>query len=432
VSAPPATAAAPMCQGQPATVVGEPGAKVVKGTPGDDVIFARQAFEVRALGGDDLICATIRPKNPHQTTGKIRAGAGDDSVVVQTSADDYVWTELGPGADTFVGGDETNIVWAGTAQDGDDEGAADADDADKDVISTAGGYDLVFLGEPGAPLADVLDTGADFDEVQLQAVDMTDEAELDLGAGHDLLFFSWPSNVRGDWSFDNANGVAADDSGRQLSWARVESFQLPGHAVDRLDFTGGRKAESLTAGNFGTLDLGGGNDQLTLVPTDKPRNTETASKIIAGRGRDRLVVDDQKSYRVDLDRGRVRFQSKHQTSSRLAGFEDVRAFAWGDGRAVVIGSDGPNKIGLIGCRVLVRAGGGNDLVTAVHSDDRCGERTLRGGDGRDDLRGGAGPDRLYGGGGRDRLDGLHGQDHGYGGAGADLCRVEIELSCTPF
>ena len=52
-----AEAAAPMCQGEKATLVGEPG-KNVYGTAGRDVVVSRGAYLVVTLDGNDLICMT--------------------------------------------------------------------------------------------------------------------------------------------------------------------------------------------------------------------------------------------------------------------------------------------------------------------------------------------------------------------------------------
>lgn len=56
----------PICDGQPATIVGTAGDDVLEGTPGNDVIFAAQGDDIIfGYGGDDIVCA----------------GKGDDIVV---------------------------------------------------------------------------------------------------------------------------------------------------------------------------------------------------------------------------------------------------------------------------------------------------------------------------------------------------------------
>lgn len=68
-------------------------------------------------------------------------------------------------------------------------------------------------------------------------------------------------------------------------------------------------------------------------------------------------------------------------------------------------------------RLVVHAGAGNDVVTAIGPVSVPLE--VHGGDGRDFLSGGSGPDQLFGGEGNDRLDGGKGNDILAGGDGDD-------------
>ena len=120
-----ATAAGETCQGQAATIVGTPGGQIT-GTEGADVIVTNGATRVDALGGDDLVCATIED------------GVGYNPV----------FAILGAGADTFTasnGGSHT--IFAGTA---------DGTDTEADVIRSSG-YGLVISGMAGQPNADIID-----------------------------------------------------------------------------------------------------------------------------------------------------------------------------------------------------------------------------------------------------------------------------------
>jgi hypothetical protein len=79
---PPAHAGGESCEGLPATVVGTPGATVT-GTDGPDVIVSAGAVEVRALGGDDVICTTasVAPApGAFDPAVRVLAGSGDDVV----------------------------------------------------------------------------------------------------------------------------------------------------------------------------------------------------------------------------------------------------------------------------------------------------------------------------------------------------------------
>ena len=114
-----ASAAEEMCQGVPATIVGNPGGQLV-GTPGDDVIVSYGDYTVDAGAGDDLIC--LRPVVGGNVV-EVDAGAGDDSVVSEGEQNN-AFTDLGPGRDSFVGGGGEDRIEASL----DDTIVADAGD----------------------------------------------------------------------------------------------------------------------------------------------------------------------------------------------------------------------------------------------------------------------------------------------------------------
>lgn len=73
----------PRCRGQRATIVGTPGADVIRGTRGDDVIVARNGNDIiRGRGGNDIICA----------------GKGRDTIFGGPGRD---FCDGGPGRDTM-------------------------------------------------------------------------------------------------------------------------------------------------------------------------------------------------------------------------------------------------------------------------------------------------------------------------------------------
>ena len=95
-----------------------------------------------------------------------------------------------------------------------------------------------------------------------------------------------------------------------------------------------------------------------------------------------------------------------------------------EGRDVIVGADGPDRI---------RGRGGNDLICASEGDFvwggsgndhlfAAGAATLRGGSGNDRLVGGLGRQRMYGGTGNDDLDGREDDDVMLGGPGNDVLR----------
>jgi Ca2+-binding RTX toxin-like protein len=76
-------------------------------------------------------------------------------------------------------------------------------------------------------------------------------------------------------------------------------------------------------------------------------------------------------------------------------------------------------------QIIIRAGGGNDVVTITPGiigtsvDGGAGDDIITGGSGDDSLIGGSGKDRLIGRGGNDYLDGGAGDDTLIGGPGRD-------------
>lgn len=89
----PTYAAASVCQGRAATI--EAAGGTITGTEGDDVIVATgPEADVRALGGNDLVCVV---------GGTVRTGLGDDSVDA-TGAAVLTYAYLSSGHDTFAGG----------------------------------------------------------------------------------------------------------------------------------------------------------------------------------------------------------------------------------------------------------------------------------------------------------------------------------------
>lgn len=93
-------AAAPACEGRPATIVGTDRSDQIDGTSGPDVIVAKGGNDVvRSLAGDDVVCGG--PGNDRVVTGRgadhTLGGQGDD------------WVNSAAGADRILGGpgDET-------------------------------------------------------------------------------------------------------------------------------------------------------------------------------------------------------------------------------------------------------------------------------------------------------------------------------------
>jgi Ca2+-binding RTX toxin-like protein len=162
----PAYAAAATCHGVPATIEASTGE--VTGTPGNDVIVVTGSLtgsvtRVDGGAGDDLICVV-------GITGQLslQSGTGNDTIDAST-AGSLIFAFLGPGADTYVGGPQSDQVDA-------------FGNPDHVVVSTAGGKDYVAA----TGLSATVDTGPGADSV-FYGVAGRKPSSLDLGAGHDSL-----------------------------------------------------------------------------------------------------------------------------------------------------------------------------------------------------------------------------------------------------
>jgi glucose/arabinose dehydrogenase len=89
----PATTA--LCKGKEATIQGEPGPEILRGTPGRDVIAAgRGGDTIRGVGGDDVVCGG-------RGGDTLKGGRGDDRLRGGVAGDRLLG---GPGSDVCDGG----------------------------------------------------------------------------------------------------------------------------------------------------------------------------------------------------------------------------------------------------------------------------------------------------------------------------------------
>lgn len=94
----PAAAQGPMCFGQPATIVAQPGVTTV-GTSGPDVIYGTSGPDViRGRGGADLICS-------RGGADDVKGGSGNDMI------------DLGKGGDTAEGGKGRDTIYGRSGAD---------------------------------------------------------------------------------------------------------------------------------------------------------------------------------------------------------------------------------------------------------------------------------------------------------------------------
>jgi hypothetical protein len=403
--------AVPTCQGQPATIVGVDG-DILVGTEGDDVMISGPASSVRALGGDDVVCAADT-----EPFLDIDAGPGDD-VVDTTASLEGVSTLLGTGADRFVGGPETDEV-----SDGDVPG-----DAARDVIDTGAGRDSVASGVDGLPNDDAIDLGVGDGGVSFHGAPGGAAHLRGRGSGFLGFYFGGPV---GTLRVDNRQGLAALDGDAFVSWEGFSTFSTEFSDVERLVLRGGDGPESLRVPVFDhptEIDArtGGGTDTFEISGLD-------VGSIDGGPGRDMLSVfgnDATTTGRldsditVDLGSGQMRVDPREgePRSVSLDAIDDLSVFNFRD--STLRGDRGPNLLDVrAGCRTTLVGRGGADLLqrwSTLCDEGRVPVSTMRGDQGPDRLLGHAADDLMIGGPGRDVANGR---------GGTDTCRTEVRRSC---
>lgn len=230
----------------------------------------------------------------------------------------------------------------------------------------------------------------------------------------------------------------------------------------------------------GPVDLGEGNDRLSLRPGDDRvigLDGGAPGEVIKGGGGRDLIEVVAGGADVDLRGGTLRSIGSYEGEAPITEFQDIRLDV-GEGRA--IGDEQENVIEVSSCGSVAKVGLGDDVYRHYRSPNRpgCfdsvlktfngnqgddvamgsdtgfmrlrggpGDDALRGGEHRDSLSGGSGDDtligmgdndKLYGGRGDDVLRGSRGTDKLYGGtgrdravggAGRDVCRAEVRRRC---
>lgn len=236
----PVGAAAPTCQGRPATIVGHPGSGDLVGTPSDDVIVTRGAGAVRAKAGDDRICVT---GDRSDRSIFVDAGPGDDRVVTSTARSQAVSVSLGEGDDMFRGGPEADGV-QGEASVVTGPGIPEQVEG-LDRISTGGGVDAVRVGLAGSTSHDEVVLGPGADSLQVDGL-LAPDVRPRGGRESDLLWMM-PEVEGNAWSFDNVSETAWMDGSVQSRWQSFEQFVLTWLRPSSLEFRGGPAAEEVSA-----------------------------------------------------------------------------------------------------------------------------------------------------------------------------------------
>jgi Ca2+-binding RTX toxin-like protein len=402
-----ATSAVATCQGEEATIVGEPG-EILRGTDGDDVIVNNGATFVLAGDGADLVCMTNEPRAKSTVSGQ----AGDDAIVVVGGKRTLVYP--GDGSDMVTGSAGQEKVYLG------DEAAPAP--SGRDVIRTRGGRDIVRVLHTGE-VHDLIDVGGGDDQISSRSGNpLADDGGLVGGAGRDHLDVLLPEDFAGEeLVVDNERQLAAVDGTVTHRWSGFESFRVWRHPFARTVFVGTSASEQLTAA-FGDealrAEMGAGDDKVSL---DGPPRTSTT--IAGGRGKDQLTIKYYGNATADLDVARGSVVEKLGNSGDVA-FAAVERFDLDVRRARMVGDNGPDYFKVSADRAVLRGGGGKDHLACWSVPLLALECTGL------TLMGNAGSDTLYGGPYRDDLVGGPGRDRGDGRQGSDRCvSIERRTSC---
>jgi hypothetical protein len=422
-AAPTAQADADTCQGRTPTVVGPTSGQNTTGTEGDDVIVAplSNVSTVLGLGGDDTICLIPGPDVPDEYFIVVRAGEGNDSVSNESGRGGFD-VELGGGADSYVGNDQGERVYAS---------AASVQDTEVDVLDLRGGDDLVHTGPtvPGIGNHDVVSTGAGADGVVYGG---PAGGTIDNGEGADGLFLSSPWS--GELTIDSGARRATHGATTLLTWTSVSRFGIRVEVGSSFGFVGSDAGESLSVAGTSwdlasdsTIAMGGGDDSLRL-------ENFLPDGIEGGDGTDSLGFTGCRSVSVALGDfiACTTYLGQEVDVETLAGVED--SFYSATDVVDIRGTPAADLVGARSHHVSIRGLGGADALSAAARSVEVyggpGPDTIAvGGFGRATARGGRGDDVLRGSSGRQGLYGGAGQDLANGKRGRDLCRAEVERHC---
>ena len=225
------------CQGQGATIVGtegdDRGSKRIDGTPGNDVIIARQGNDVVFAGaGDDIVCLR---------SGDDRAGGGEGNDLIRGGGGSDTYGG-GPGKDNLRGGAANDNLFGEKGKDKLDGGAA------QDACDGGPGKDKLRRCE-----SKDADAGAN------QAPDAVD----DLGGTNEDTPIALTNLLKND----------ADDDLDPLSVASIDGTATKGKvtlAGDTVTYDPGSAFQSLGGGE-------GGTDSFTYTASDGKGGTDPAT-----------------------------------------------------------------------------------------------------------------------------------------------------------
>lgn len=446
------------CQGEPATIVGSPRQSQLEGTPGDDVIVSNGSQDVSSGEGDDLVCMTGRSSS--EDGGQwlsVDGGPGDDRVTAALGYQDLLFTWLGAGADTFVGGQESDYVHGGELE---NDGGTSNDTETDDIDTGVTGLDYVVVGD-GGPLTDRVRALSPFAQVEAHASALAGDGSLQGGPRSTLAVVDDSVAAQGLWSLDLGAGTAGVAGAPGLTWTGFGSLVLAVPGTVDVHGTGGA---DVVTGPVVSGDLGAGDDVVDAW-SSKVDHAGHLEPLVGGLGSDKvrffsgstdagragggLVPFTPGDVTVHVPRQRTTFGG-----GEVVSFSDFEWYgAQSNGIATLVGGEGDDSLYGTACDLQMRGGSGEDVLHQVPDvgsagftspscrgdrgplrarlsggagDDQVTAQTHRatvlGGDGNDALRGGGGRDNVYGGDGDDVLRGDWGGDVLVGGDGTDVTR----------
>lgn len=432
------------------TIVGGDGNDLIFGGSGNDTIDGGEGCDIISAGrGDDLVIFDVDENAGAQNY--FSGGSGNDTLRLRLTQSQFnemtaagvfaafashvgshsgfdfasfglsfplnlkVWyfeqidIEITGSPGLFTNGDDSvdfNTVVAGTYQDGTQYDGLDGNDtvtlantaaaaaAAGFVVGTAfnagagndtvngGALDDIINGDAGNDVlnggtgVDVLNGGDDDDRLILEDINVGDS--VDGGDGNDTFVFAAANGMDHNIT---ASATQVQVDGTFISVTNVENYEFTG--ADGNDFIRGRDGNDIIRGEGGADQIEGdlGVDQL-----------------FGGAGNDILIFRDADTG--DLANGGTGFDDYRFITNTVTN-NTITATTTNvtvDGQVVQLVDIE---------RILIEAGGGDDLITGSALADllrgQDDNDTINGGDGNDQIEGGTGIDNLNGGGGNDIL-----------------------------
>lgn len=252
----PAHAAAPTCNGEKATIVGNTRSNDLRGTPQRDVIWGGEGNDkISGLGGNDLICGG---------EGSDRIAGGPDNDTIYGETDNYRTDRFGRFkriGDTIIPGSGDDYV-----------------DPGYDARPTSDGANMVpdTISYVDAPAPAVTDLRAVPATV---AADGTDT--IVIAAGSAIGFVGTPFNdvIRGTYKHDRLFGMAGDDkitsvAGYDTLLGGAGSDVISSTSINRLAIKAGSGGDTVIVPVPGEADFNvvgnSGHDKLRMMPFANP------------------------------------------------------------------------------------------------------------------------------------------------------------------